>query len=144
MKKTLVRKLEKDGNKINGHPGPSGLGYMSGDISRNLGGYANLHSPSPCNLRLLFVLPHPLLLPVLSNNRLPVCSPFFFTSSQYFSCSSFYQILQLVLLEAVIGVGVGVIIGVGGTAMIGVHHLPLVHLLMGDMVGAGNMLGIGE
>ena len=62
---------DEDGEKDEGdfddsHPGPSGLEYMSGDISTNLGESANLCSPSPCNLESLFILPHPLLLLVLS------------------------------------------------------------------------------
>ena len=51
-------------------------------------------------------------------------------------------LLLLILLGAV--VGVRAVRRVGGTAMIGVHHLPLVHPLMGAMVGAGDMARVGR
>ena len=124
---------------------------MSGDISENLDGPLNLCSPSHCILRPLcpyFPSPSPPSSP-LSNTRLLVCSPLCSFSPSPHSSSlvslGLVILLLLVLLWAVVGVKVGAVGGVGGKSiMIGVHHLPLVHSVMGDVAGAGNTVGVGE
>lgn len=97
----------------------------------------------------VLILPHLLLLLVLS---LILGFPF----ALHFILLHLHLVLPLFYLPSIrshspppVGTSKGSCKGRGrgrgrGTAMVGVYHLPLVHPLIGDVVGAGNMVGVGR
>ena len=118
---------------------------MIEDISGNLVGLSKLCNPSPCILRqLCSFFPHLLLLLILSLIVGFMFALHFILLHLYLVYPLLYLfflglvvLLLLVLLRAIVGVWViiGAMGGIGETAMIGVHYLPLLHPLMGMWYG---------